>query len=420
MARFPLRRGSGQGWSAGLQVRHAASLCHGEQLLASGCGSPASVHDVNRKLVQRAALALDGYTMTPGNRYTSVHGVRDSALNQRGRLMQGTGLEAIPRPTVSVVVPVFNEVESLPAFHRRATAALQGCADSFEIIFVDDGSNDGSLDELRRLVSRDDHVRVVSFSRNFGHQTAVTAGMNYSNGAAVVVIDSDLQDPPELIADLLARWREGYQVVYAVRRNRKEHWLKRTAYQLFYRLLQRLSYVDMPLDSGDFAIMDRCVVDLLNDMPERNRFVRGIRAWVGFRQMGIEYDRQPRRAGTSKYSFAKLTRLAYDGVVSYSFAPLRLVTQLGFLISAAAFASMVYILGLKILFDIPLLGWTSTIVVILFLGGAQLVSLGILGEYIARIFDEVKCRPLYVVKDLIGFDSSPPTMPPASPPGAST
>jgi len=341
--------------------------------------------------------------MGPGDGSTSVPGRYDSQFDRRGQLAPGR--EATPRPTVSVVAPLFNEVESLPAFYDRAAATLQRCADSYEIIFVDDGSNDGSLDELHRLASRDPHVRVVSFSRNFGHQTAVTAGMNYSTGAAVVVIDSDLQDPPELIGDLLARWREGYQVVYAVRRNRKEDWPKRTAYQLFYRLLRQLSYVNIPVDSGDFAIMDRRVVDLLNGMPERNRFVRGIRAWVGFRQTGLEYDRQPRRAGASKYSYAKLMRLAYDGVVSYSFAPLRLVTQLGFLISAGAFASMLFILGRKILFDIPLKGWTSTIVVILFLGGAQLVSLGILGEYVARIFDEVKGRPLYVVKDLIGFDT---------------
>jgi glycosyltransferase involved in cell wall biosynthesis len=310
------------------------------------------------------------------------------------------------RPTLSVVVPIFNEIETLPEFFQRVTAAAQGCCDTYEIIFVDDGSSDGSLDELRRLADFDDHVRIVSFSRNFGHQTAVSAGMHYSRGAAVVVIDGDLQDPPELIADMVTRWREGYQVVYAIRRTRRENWFKRAAYRLFYRLLHSLSYIDMPLDAGDFAIMDRCVVDLLNAMPERNRFVRGIRAWVGFRQTGLEYDRHPRFAGESKYPLGKLMRLAYDGVVSYSFVPLRMVTQLGFVISLVAFALMAYYLGLKIFFGISLVGWTSTIVIILFLGGVQLVSLGILGEYVGRIFDEVKRRPLYVVKDLIGFDSS--------------
>lgn len=316
--------------------------------------------------------------------------------------------ESGSRPTLSLVVPVFNEQEILPAFYERAIATLRGCCSAYEIIFVDDGSTDGSFDALQRLAAADAHVRVVSFSRNFGHQTAVTAGMNYSTGAAVVVIDGDLQDPPELIPDMLARWRDGFQVVYAVRRTRREHVLKRAAYRTFYRLLRRLSYVNMPLDAGDFALMDRCVVDLLNQMPERNRFVRGIRAWVGFRQTGIEYDRDPRFAGESKYPLTKLMRLAYDGVVSYSFVPLRLVTQLGFLISVVAFGMMTYILMLKIVWGISLVGWTSTIVVILFLGGVQLLSLGILGEYIGRIFDEVKRRPLYVVKDLIGFESTQP------------
>ena len=317
--------------------------------------------------------------------------------------MTPAATRAEPRPTLSLVVPVFNERETLPAFYERTTAALHGCCPSYEIVFVDDGSQDGSLDELRRLASTDSHVRVVSFSRNFGHQTAVSAGMNYASGEAVAVIDSDLQDPPELIAPLLARWRDGYQVVYAIRRTRRENVLKRAAYRVFYRLLRSLSYVDMPLDAGDFAIMDRRVVDLLNDMPERNRFVRGIRAWVGFKQTGIEYDRDPRFAGESKYPLTKLLRLAYDGVVSYSFVPLRLVTQLGFLISLVAFALIVYLLTLRIFSGQLMMGWTSTIVVILFLGGVQLVSLGILGEYVGRIFDEVKRRPLYVVAETVGF-----------------
>ncbi len=310
-----------------------------------------------------------------------------------------------PRPLLSVVVPIFNETATLPAFYQRATAALQGCGDAYEIIFVDDGSSDGSADELRRLAAIDPHVRVVSFSRNFGHQTAVTAGMNYSSGQAVVVIDGDLQDPPELIPKMLARWREGYQVVYAIRRTRRESWAKRAAYRLFYRLLRSLAYVNMPLDAGDFAIMDRCVVDLLNEMPERNRFVRGIRAWVGFRQTGLEYDRDPRFAGESKYPLGKLMRLAYDGVISYSFVPLRMVTQLGFVISVVAFVLMIYFLGLRIFSGRLMVGWTSTIVIILFLGGVQLVSLGILGEYVGRIFDEVKRRPLYVVRETHGFDA---------------
>jgi dolichol-phosphate mannosyltransferase len=305
-----------------------------------------------------------------------------------------------------VVVPVFNERETIPAFYQRATAAVAGC-DPYELIFVDDGSIDGSFDELRRLADVDPHVRVVSFSRNFGHQTAVTAGMNYARGAAVAVIDGDLQDPPELIPQLLARWREGYQVVYAVRRTRRENIFKRTAYRFFYRMLRSMAYVEMPLDAGDFALMDRCVVDLLNAMPERNRFVRGIRAWVGFRQIGLEYDRDPRFAGESKYPLTKLFKLAYDGMVSYSFVPLRLATQLGFLISFVGFLFILYLLALRVFWGQLIVGWTSTIVVILFLGGVQLISLGMLGEYVGRIFDEVKRRPLYIVRETVGFEAAP-------------
>lgn len=318
--------------------------------------------------------------------------------------MSSASVKSETRPLLSVVVPMFNEKETLPAFYGRATAALSDCGGSYELIFIDDGSSDGTLEELRQLAASDAHVRVISFSRNFGHQTAVTAGLNYSAGSAVVVLDGDLQDPPELIRDLLARWRDGYQVVYAIRRTRRESWLKRAAYRLFYRLLRSLSYVNIPLDAGDFAIMDRRVVDLLNEMPERNRFVRGIRAWVGFRQIGLEYDRDERFAGASKYGLGKLVRLAYDGVISYSFVPLRMVTQLGFVISLVAFLLTVYFIVLRIFNGRLMVGWTSTIVIILFLGGVQLISLGILGEYVGRIFDEVKRRPLYVVRETCGFE----------------
>ncbi len=238
--------------------------------------------------------------------------------------------------------------------------------------------------------------------------------MQYATGEAVAVIDGDLQDPPELVPELMARWREGYQVVYAIRRTRKENILKRSAYRVFYRMLRSMSYVDMPLDAGDFAIMDRRVVDELNAMPERNRFVRGIRAWVGFKQTGLEYDRDPRFAGESKYPLSKLFKLAYDGMISYSFVPLRLATQLGFVISAVAFLLILYFLGLRVFFGQLLVGWTSTIVVILFLGGVQLISLGILGEYVGRIFDEVKRRPLYIVRETLGFEGAAVELP--SPP----
>lgn len=314
------------------------------------------------------------------------------------------------RPTLSLVVPMFNEEETIPSFYARATKALEGAGEPYEIIFVDDGSRDGSFLALRALAEKDRRVRVLRFSRNFGHQTAVTAGMKYATGRAVAVIDGDLQDPPEFVPEMMKRWREGFEVVYAVRRNRKENAFKRAAYLSFYRLLRSLAYVDMPLDAGDFAIMDRRVVDELNRMPERNRFVRGIRAWVGFRQTGLEYDRDPRFAGESKYPLSKLFKLAYDGVISYSFVPLRLATRLGFAISGVAFLLILYFLGLYLFVGPELLtGWTSTIVVILFLGGVQLISLGILGEYVGRIFDEVKSRPLFIVSEAIGFETSPPS-----------
>ncbi len=320
-----------------------------------------------------------------------------------------------PHPTLSLVVPVYNEHETLPTFYQRATAALETLKVPFEMIFVDDGSTDGSFEDLRALAQRDPRVRVISFSRNFGHQTAVTAGLHYARGQAVAVIDADLQDPPEFVPKMFEKWREGYQVVYAVRKTRKEGWLKRTAYLAFYRLLRSLAYVDMPLDAGDFAVMDRRVVDELNAMPERNRFVRGIRAWVGFKQIGLEYDRAERFAGESKYSLRKLFKLAYDGVISYSFVPLRLATHLGFAISAVAFALIVYLVGLRILYGEKMIaGWTSTVVVVLFLGGVQLLSLGILGEYVGRIFDEVKRRPLYVVRETVGFENDAEAARPAA------
>lgn len=316
-----------------------------------------------------------------------------------------------PHPTVSLVVPVFNEQETLPKFYERAQAAMRQSGESYEILFIDDGSHDATFEILQRLAAADPTVRALSFSRNFGHQTAVTAGLHHARGAVVAVIDGDLQDPPELVPEMVKRWREGFQVVYAVRRTRRENVIKRSAYRLFYRLLRKLSSVDIPLDSGDFSVIDRRVVDLLNRMPERNRFVRGIRAWTGFKQTGFEYDRDPRFAGESKYPFSKLVRLAYDGLISHSFVPLRLATQLGFVISLVAFLLIVCFLGLRLFGNQELLlGWTSTVVIILFLGGVQLMSLGILGEYVGRIFDEVKQRPLYIVRESLGFtpDDTPP------------
>lgn len=310
------------------------------------------------------------------------------------------------RPAISVVVPVFNEQATLDALVLRLTGALEATGDSFEVVFVNDGSRDRSAEMLRLHHEKDSRLKSITLSRNFGHQVAVTCGLDHAQGDAVIVMDGDLQDPPEVLPGMIARWREGFDVVYAVRRRRKEMWAKVLAYKFFYWLLHRVSYLDIPLDSGDFSLMDRRVVELLATMPERNRFVRGLRTWVGLRQTGFEYERDARFAGESKYSFTKLMRLAFDGLVSYSFVPLRMVSNIGMLVSLSALAYMLYLLLARAFGDTTIQGWTSTVVIVLFLGGIQLLSLGIIGEYIGRIFDEVKQRPQYVVSETLGVGPS--------------
>ena len=310
------------------------------------------------------------------------------------------------RQLVSVVVPVFNEQATLDALAQRLVTALDRAGERFEVVFVNDGSRDRTAEMLRAHHERDPRLKCLMLSRNFGHQVAVTCGLDHAEGDAVVVMDGDLQDPPEVLPGMIARWREGFDVVYAVRRRRKESWAKVLAYKWFYWLLHRVSYLDIPLDSGDFSLMDRRVVDLLAKMPERNRFVRGLRTWVGLRQTGFEYERDARLAGESKYSFTKLLRLAFDGLVSYSFVPLRMVSNLGMLVSLSALGYMAYLVIARALGDTTIQGWTSTVVIVLFLGGVQLLSLGIIGEYIGRIFDEVKQRPQYVVSEAFGVGPS--------------
>lgn len=320
-----------------------------------------------------------------------------------------TGMEkgrATGASTVSVVVPVFNEEATLDALVARLERALEGAGLDYEVVFVNDGSRDRSAEMLRAHHARNPRLKCIMLSRNFGHQVAVTCGLDHAQGDAIIVMDGDLQDPPEVLPGLIARWRDGFDVVYAVRRRRKEGWAKVLAYKAFYWVLHRVSYLDIPLDSGDFSLMDRRVVDLLAAMPERNRFVRGLRTWVGLRQTGFEYERDARYAGESKYSFTKLLRLAFDGLVSYSFAPLRLVSNLGMLVSLSALLYMVYLLAARLFGDMTIQGWTSTVVIVLFLGGIQLLSLGIIGEYIGRIFDEVKQRPQYVIGDSLGVGPS--------------
>lgn len=305
---------------------------------------------------------------------------------------------------VSVVVPIYNEEETLPELHERLTRVLGSIEGSWEIIYVDDASHDGSTRILRGLVDSSESVRMVRFSRNFGHQSALYAGLCRSVGESVVLMDGDLQDPPEVIPDMLDKRQEGYDVVYAVRKNRKESLLKRSLYSLYYRLLKRLAYVPIPADSGDFSAMSRRVVDLLAQMPERNKFLRGLRSWVGFSQTSHEYERAERYAGDSKYSIGRLFRLAFDGLVAYSYVPLRIFYVFGSIVSMASFvlASVYFFQRLFTDQYIPQ-GFTTLAILILFIGGIQLLALGLLGEYIGRIYDEVKERPEYVEEEVKGF-----------------
>jgi dolichol-phosphate mannosyltransferase len=302
-------------------------------------------------------------------------------------------------PVISVVVPLRDERENLDALYQRLHATLEELDLAYEVLFVDDGSRDGTAERIAAIQRCDAHLKLLRLSRSFGHQAAVSAGLDHALGQAVVVMDGDLQDPPELIPEFVRLWREGGEVVYAVRRRRKEGPLKRLGYSTFYRLLRVLSDLDIPLDSGDFCLLDRAVVSAIKQLPERLRFVRGLRAFVGFRQVGLPYDRDPRQAGRSKYPFHALMKLAVDGLVSFSSYPLRLVTYLGIASAAGAALLMVWVFLDAFRNQTAPRGWASTIVVVLFMGSIQLISLGIIGEYIRLIFLESKGRPTYIVRE---------------------
>ncbi|HEY0386556.1 MAG TPA: glycosyltransferase family 2 protein [Pyrinomonadaceae bacterium] len=308
---------------------------------------------------------------------------------------------------ISVVVPCYNEEAVIGETHARLTFVLSRLEDAaYEIIYIDDGSQDQTPELLQQLQSGDACVRVLRFSRNFGHQLALTAGLEHATGSAVVVIDADLQDPPEIIPEMLARWRDGYEVVYGMRTDRPgESSFKLWTAKIFYRLMNRLSETKMPLDAGDFRLMDRKVLDVLRAMPERDRFLRGMVSWVGFRQVAILYARAPRAAGVGKYPFWKMMRFAADGVLSFSLMPLRLAVLTGFLAIAMALLGIIYAVLLRLYTTDWVRGWASIFVAVLFMGGVQLVSLGIIGEYIGRIYGEVKHRPLYLLRDKLGFEA---------------
>ena len=316
-------------------------------------------------------------------------------------------------PLLSMVIPCFNEEEVIGETVRRLKEFCAGQRDlEMELIFVDDGSRDRTRALLRAYAAEDARIRVIGFARNFGHQVAVTAGIDAARGDAVVLIDSDLQDPPEVVGQMLVKWREGYDVVYGTRTDRPgESVFKLATARAFYRLLNRLSDIPIPLDTGDFRLMSRAVVDTLKAMPERDRFVRGMVSWVGFRQTPVPYRRAERFAGRSKYPLRKMVRFATDGILSFSTKPLQMSISMGLLAAGLAMAGILYALALRVFTSIWVEGWTALMIAVLFLGGVQLISVGILGEYVGRIYNEVKQRPLYVVQERIGFESErpPPT-----------
>jgi glycosyltransferase involved in cell wall biosynthesis len=307
-------------------------------------------------------------------------------------------------PLITVIFPVYNERENLDALVARVQPILETVsASEFEVVFVDDGSIDGSSEILDAINRRDGRYKVIHFSRNFGHQAALQAGLDAATGQAVVLMDADLQDPPELLGQLLDKWRAGYEVVYAVRRKRKESFLKRAAYSTFYRTMKFMANIETPLDAGDFCLLDQRVVATLIALPERNRFLRGLRSWVGFKQVGVEYERAARNAGEPKYTVRKLLSLALSGYVGFSSFPLRVAAWFGLLSALAGFMMTIWVMLIRITKPHIPQGWASTSALILFIGGVQMIMLGVIGEYLGRVYDEVRRRPLYLVSSRVGF-----------------
>lgn len=312
------------------------------------------------------------------------------------------------KPIITIIAPVYNEEPVLPELYKRVSAVMDEYDDPWELLLVDDGSRDRSAAIIAELHKNDNRVKGISFSRNFGFQEAVTAGLDFSSGDAVVLTDADLQDPPEVIPEMIAKWREGFDVVYGVRTEREgETWFKLVTAKMFYRIIHRITSVDIPLDTGDFRLMDRRVVDSLGQMKERNRFLRGMVPWVGFKQTGVYFKRDPRFAGDAKFSsFRRMFRFAMNAITSFSYVPLQMATYLGFAIAGLTALAIVVVIFLRLFSVHALTGQATTLVAVLFLGGVQLISLGIIGEYLGRIYDEVKGRPLYLVQEKWGLDET--------------
>jgi glycosyltransferase involved in cell wall biosynthesis len=313
-----------------------------------------------------------------------------------------------PPIVLSLVIPCYCEESNIDALCERIETVLAELGISHEIIFVDDGSTDQTLNRLLANHARNHHIKVISLARNFGKEFALTAGLDYAQGKAVIPMDADLQDPPELIPKLMEQWATGYDVVHAKRRSRQgETWFKRTTANLFYRLIGRISRVPMPENTGDFRLMDRQVVDALKQLPERTRFMKGLFAWVGYKTTWIDYDRAPRHSGKTTWNYWQLWRLAVDGITSFSMAPLKIWSYVGLLFSLAAFLYATFLVIRTLILGIDVPGYASLMVAVLFLGGIQLMGLGIIGEYLGRVYEEVKGRPLYLVRDVYGFTERP-------------
>lgn len=303
------------------------------------------------------------------------------------------------KPTYTIIAPIYNEIDNIQTLYQRVSRVMDSTGEPWEFVMVDDGSSDGSTEAILDLGKKDNKILPVIFARNFGHQIAVTAGLDYSQGEAVTIIDADLQDPPEVILSLIDKWKEGYEVVYATRSKREgETWFKLFTASAFYRLIQRITDINLPMDTGDFRLLDRKVVDVMSGMREKHRFLRGMSVWVGFRQTGVEYERSERLAGETKYPLKKMFKLASDAVTGFSYFPLQLATYLGFAFTGISFLALLALIILRLAGSQFLIGQAATLIAVLFLGGVQLLSLGMIGEYIGRLYDEAKGRPLYTVR----------------------